>query len=242
MTDLFQDHIDDPIIDENKDYLSELVGEGKKFSDPAALARGKYEADLFVERLKTEMSGLRNELNSRVKMEEFLDKLNSYQTPKSPDAGQQPPVGAKEDGSKLTPEDVLKLVDQREQKQKANENVSKVMNKLQESLGPNYATKLKQVTQSLGLSQDHINSLASTSPEALYKLLGLDEKRQDLFQSPPHSQVNTLGFKSTGGNKDWKYFDDIKKKDARKYWSTPVQNEMHALRGKGLLKTPNEES
>lgn len=241
MTDLFQDpNLDMPTIDESKKYFEELVGEGKKFSDPEALARGKFEADIFVERLKQENAGIRNELNSRVKMEEFLDKLNSFQKPQSPDAGQQPPDQAKVEAG-LKPEDVLRLLDQREQLSKATQNVNKVQVHLQETLGPNYATKLKQVADSLGLSKEHINNLAATSPEALYKVLGLEAgKKQDLFQAPPRSQM-TPGFQPKGTGKDWDYFEAMRKKESAKYWSASVQNEMHDLRKKGLLKVPGDE-
>jgi len=40
--------------DSSGSYLEKLVGEGKKFSDPEALARGKAEADAFIEQLKRE--------------------------------------------------------------------------------------------------------------------------------------------------------------------------------------------
>jgi len=227
MTDLFQDQdINDPVIDDNKDYLTELVGEGKKFSDPKALARGKYEADLFVERLKQENLGLRNELNSRVKMEEFLDKLNSSQNTKSPDAGQQPPDQDKGSTPGLKPEDVLKLLDQREQQSKATQNVNKVKERLQESLGPNYANKLKQVANTLNLSTEHLNTLAATSPDALYKLIGLEDKKQEPFQAPPRNQMSS-SFSPTNTSRDWDYYEDLRKKDKLKYWSPAVQNQMH---------------
>src|SRR6266576_1462787 len=41
-----------PEADPNKDYLTELVGEGRKFKDQQALAKSKYEADQYIEILK----------------------------------------------------------------------------------------------------------------------------------------------------------------------------------------------
>lgn len=227
MTDLFLDQIDDlPTIDENKNYLEELVGEGKKFSDPTALARGKYEADLFVERLKQENLGLRNELNSRVKMEEFLDKLNTSSQQKSPDAGQQPSDLDKGTPG-LKPEDVIQLLDKREQQKAASQNVNRVKERLQETLGPNYANKLKQVAQDLGLSTDNLNSLASTSPDAFFKVVGIETKKeQDLFQAPLRNQMSPT-FTPKDTVKDWNYYEDLRKKDKIRYWSTAVQNQMH---------------
>lgn len=229
MTDLFQDDPALDTIDPTKKYLEELVGEGKKFSDPEALARGKAEADLFIERLKQENVGIRNELNSRVKMEEFLDKLNSSQQAKSPDAGQQPSDQAKAETSpNLKPEDVIKLLDQREQQSKAVGNVNKVKERLQEVLGPNYTTKLKQVASNLNLSTDHLNSLASTSPEAFYKLIGLEDKKPDAFQAPMRNQMQVTGFKPENTVRDWDYYQKLKAdKGVTHYWSTAVQNQLH---------------
>ena len=35
-------------VDPNKNYLTELVGDGKKFKTQEELARGKYESDLYL--------------------------------------------------------------------------------------------------------------------------------------------------------------------------------------------------
>ena len=45
------------------DALAELVGEGKKFKDIAALAVGKVESDKFIDRLKKEAADLLKSLN-----------------------------------------------------------------------------------------------------------------------------------------------------------------------------------
>lgn len=240
MTDLFQPTPQDDIqdLDPNKNYYDDLVGEGKPFSTNEALARSKVESNLFIERLKTEQAGLRQELNSRVKMEEFLErlsdierhKLNSIQQTKSPTSNEQDGPGAKQ-ADALTPEDITQLLDnklsERERLNKATQNVELVKQKLQESLGPNYATKLEQMTNTLGLSKEFLNNVASTSPSAFLKLVGLDSQKQtDLFTSPPKNQLST-GFKPTTGEKNWDYFEDIRKKDPKKYWTPSVQNEMH---------------
>src|SRR4029450_8159059 len=94
MTDLFSDE-SDINVDPNKNYLEELVGEGKKFKTPEDLARGKAESDSFIERLQKELHGLRNELKSRLQLEEVVDRISSAskspiseQPPREPDNGQ----------------------------------------------------------------------------------------------------------------------------------------------------------
>jgi hypothetical protein len=41
---LEEDDLQPPQLDETKKYYEELVGEGRKFKDPEALARSKFEA------------------------------------------------------------------------------------------------------------------------------------------------------------------------------------------------------
>ena len=73
-----------PQIDPNKDYLAELVGEGKKFKTDKDLARGKYEADLYVKTLERQLDELRNDhlklredYTARAKLEELLGQLEA---------------------------------------------------------------------------------------------------------------------------------------------------------------------
>lgn len=243
MADLFDPtiNLDLTNIDPDKDYLEELVGEGKKFSDTKSLALAKMKSDEFIEQLKLEQAGLRKELNTRVKMEEFIDKLNSIQTQvKPPISNEQDALGANGEGRNqgLTQEDITKLLDnrltERERISKASQNVELVKQKLQESLGPNYATKLEQLTNSLGLSKEYLNSIASASPSAFLKLVGVDDKKQeDVFTPPPKSQFNSEPRSTyTPGNRNYKFYENMYNSDPNLYWSAKVQNELTADRKK----------
>ena len=236
MTDLFTtDNTNTNNIDPNKDYLTELVGEGKKYSDVAALARSRVEADQFIERLKSETQGLRTELQTRTTLEEVLDKLSNPERT-------QPPTNSNNQQSEteataLKPEDIAKLVDERvserERARAANANLESAKRVLAQAYGNDYAQRLYDETSSLGLSKDYVNNLAQTAPKALFKLLGIDEtasqkptQRNDLFV-PPQSQVRTNPTSSVGNDRNEKYYQDLRRKDPNTYWSTKVQNQMH---------------
>jgi hypothetical protein len=111
----------------NVNPLEALVGEGKKFKTAEDLARGKLEADNFVKQLQTELATLREDLNGRIKLEEFMDRLektptatangNSQNTTSNePGAGatSQPPLNV------ITKEDVAPAIREREATEKAN--------------------------------------------------------------------------------------------------------------------------
>jgi hypothetical protein len=222
--DLFADAL---FIDPNKDYLVELVGEGKKFSTPQELARGKAEADAHVTRLEDEQRRLREELATRIKYEEFLDKLNTS-PPSNPPAPQGEPP-AKD--TSVKPEEIERLLEQklnqRESQKTAEQNLTLVVNKLQEVLGPNYAQHLKKQTTELGMTEQAVRNLAASNPKVLFKLLGIGEKPQDnLFMSPPRSQMTFTPTGGSSGKRGFSYYEEIRKKDNSLYWSPKIQNEM----------------
>lgn len=231
MTDLFTDQ-NTNVVDPNKNYLEELVGEGKKFKSVEDLARAKAEADAFIERLKTETNGLRDELKTRTTLDEVLDRLNKSQDTNSNASNQNNQNGENGSGTALKPEDLARMIDervsQREQARRAQENLAEVAQKLTEAYGSNFATKLKQEADALGLSQDYVNNLAATAPKALFRLLGVDSKppQNNLF-TPPTNQVRSPGSSQTSGDRTKAYYDDLKKRDPAQYWNPSTQNQMH---------------
>jgi hypothetical protein len=232
MTDLFNASDDTPDIDQNKDYFSELVGDGKKYKDSQAAGRAIVEKDAFIERLKAEAHGLRQELNTRLKLEEVIDRISSTskspiseQPPREPDNGQT--------ASQLSPEDVQKLVadtlTDSEKKAQARRNLAYVEEKLQEAFGPTFRRTVKAQAAKLEVGETFLQNLAAEQPAAFLKLMEVEGREQSSVTPPPAPSVNSaaLGFKPSQGIKRKSYYDGIKKQDPRRYWSPSVQNEMH---------------
>jgi hypothetical protein len=219
-------------LDPEANYYEELVGEGKKYKDEKALAYSRLVADEHIKKLESEQAALRQELETRMNMEKFLDKLNSAPLTPAPTnlppqvEGEQPQVT-----SALKPEDVARLVaqhvSQMEQQRTASQNTEVAMKKLAEVYGPNYAQKLKQEITNLGVTEDEARALAGRSPAALYRLLGIDaQKPTEGFQAAPRSQATSF---PTGKKIGYSHFEELRKKDLREYFSPKVQNEMHRL-------------
>jgi hypothetical protein len=232
MTDLFNDDDDNSGIDPNKDYFSELVGDGKKYKDNVAAGRALVEKDAFIERLKAEAHGLRQDLNTRLKLEEVVDRISSAsksptseQPPREPDNGQP--------ASQLSPEDVQKLVTDTltdsEKGAQARRNLAHVEEKLQEAFGPTFRRTVKAQAAKLGVGETFLQNLAAEQPAAFLKLMEVGPSESSSFTPPPPPSVNSaaLGYKPSQGTKRKSYYDGIKKQDPRRYWSPSVQNEMH---------------
>lgn len=224
--DLFSDY---PYIDPDKDYTEELVGEGKKYRDVPALSRKALYSDQHIARLETEQAALRKELDTRIKYEEFLDKINSS-IPLDPNPNNQqgePPL----DVSAMKPQEIERLVDQRldskRQEEQVKQNLNSVIQELQKAYGPNYAQQLTRHTSELGMTQDQMHAIAASNPRVVFRLLGIagesPQPKTNLFEAPPRTQMSTLP--QTKG-KGYSYYEEIRKKDPREYFSPKIQNEM----------------
>lgn len=241
MTDLFtQTNTNNPPTDTNKNYFEELVGEGKKFKSQEDLARAKVESDRFIEQLKGELGGIRQELNTRLTIEQMMDKISTprSETPNS-ESGSHQPSGNGEGGAKqITEEDIARLVEQRlsqaDKLRTQEANLNFVRSSLEEKYGPQFATHLKEAASTLGVGEEFLNNLAKEQPKAFLKLIENETPKQPtasntngLFTPPQGRQMAPVkGFTPTGDRK-MSYYNDLKAKDPSTYWSPSVQNQLH---------------
>jgi hypothetical protein len=217
-------------VDPEKDYFSELVGEGKKFRDEKTLARSKVESDLFIKRLQEEMSGLRQELNTRMTLEQYMEKIKDSPPPNP----NQNTNSGNEGDAPLSLEKIEQIVEKKAQelagRRIQEQNVLQVQEALKAHYGNDYVPKLEEATQSLGLSKEFMSNLAKEQPKAFLKLLGVGDKPNNPMKSdsgiftPPQSNQT---FRPSGNTKNYAYYQNIKKTDPKTYWSASVQNEMH---------------
>lgn len=227
------DHND---TDPNKDYLQELVGEGKKFKTPQDLARGKYEADNYVKTLTMKLDEMRTDYmkldadyKARAKLEELIDQLDKNK--QQPLSHEQPPVNDVKK-PEIDPKQIETLIDTQIKKNKLlereQENFNKVKDKLRERFGNNYQTQLSEQIDSLGLTVDDMNALAKKSPTAFFNALKIDEPVQtEGFQSPPRTTQRSDSFAPKGGTKrTWSYYQELKKKDRNLYYDPKTNVQM----------------
>lgn len=223
---------DIPQVDPEKDYLEELVGEGKKYKDERALARATAEKEAFIQRLKNELSGIRKELNSRQTVEELLTKIAQ---PRQPEPS-EPNDDEGDQRKTYTPEEVEALIqstlDQRESTRQRESNLNQVRTKLNEVFGDNANRVIAEKAKELEVGVEFLKELAQNKPNAFLKLVGAEtpkSQEQEEFFSLPRSSTDTTktAFSRPTGVKNYKYYQEMLKKDPVKYWSIETQNEMH---------------
>ena len=214
--------------DAPSNFLETLVGEGKKFSDPESLARGKWEADRTIEARNAELEQLRAELDEL----KIAERLKSVQ-PTAPTTP-EPRLEDNQPAKPSAPEDLAKLVREQLQAERANEtvraNVERVANRLIELYGDE--DKANQIVRTkateLGVSVEFLEEVAAKSPKAFFSQLGVDEKTT-APAGPTKGDVNTSAFQNNSNTLKpgtYKFYEQMRK-DNPTVWAK-IQPQIHA--------------
>jgi hypothetical protein len=225
MPDIFGDQ---PINDDVT--VDILVGEGKKYTDVNNLAKGYVNAENFIEELKRELALERaqkdaNTLNN-------TDGSNQQQTPTPPtSATPSEPVKPQspEDLRTLISEEVANLA----QSKRFEENIESTASRMVEVYGsPAKAQEaLAAKAKELGVNVEWLRDAAARSPSAFYATMGIPSTPQTptSTETPaPRSDVRVSPVMN-GGEKNYNYFQELRRTNKSQYYSTETQAEMHRL-------------
>lgn len=211
--------------------FEDLVGEGKKFRDPDAVAKKIVHADRHIERLEAEMEELRTDLKARLTVEEMLSKL----TPRQPESREMTDTPRHEplepDENKTKPinlqEEVKRLLETERSKERQQANLEKTRAGLKERFGGDYNNKLKEIADNLSISTEFLTDMAKTSPEGFLRLVDSvatpDKNRPGL----PDNKFDPLKKANVTGVKNQSYYRELRKNDPQAYFSKKVQLEMY---------------
>lgn len=173
MPDSNVDLLDDVNKAAASDPLADLVGEGKKFKDAAALAAGKVEADKFIEQLKHENAELRKlakageDTTATAKSIETL--IERIEKATSSQNGNQPTNLSREDIEKLVKDGIT--TDRSELVRRGNR--ATVNAELVNHFGGDSAKAgghLKERLAALGMSGEAVAAIAETNPKVFREL------------------------------------------------------------------------
>jgi len=213
--------------------LGTLVGEGKKYDSPEALAQSRIEADKFIEQLKFENKGMRDaiaELEGRVKESTTLDAVLQR-------LNQQPEgQGANNQGA-LNPELVSSLVREAlvgeskaavalTNKKQVNESI---LNSFQGNADAARDYIRKHLAE-VGVDPDTFKQLSEKSPQAALRLININATQESRAPSPnAMANVNTEAFPiNPTGKRDFAYYTQVKKQMgmAKFFGDTKLQQQM----------------
>lgn len=242
---LLEGQIDHNIDDQNRDFLAELIGPNGKFHDAdekralQKLAAGKVEADRYVNTLESQLDEMREDLltwrkeaAARASLEDLVNKLGSNRTG-NPDSENNLNANGNQQQSQptLDTKTLEELVEAKLQKaeiaKKQEQNYTEVFNKVKESLGPNYASILRQQATELGMNDEEVNNLARTNPKLFVKSFGLERKQgSNNFQVPPPG-MRSENFTPSTNKRTWSFYQQLRVDNPKAYYDKKTQVQMH---------------
>lgn len=168
--------------EEPKDVFSEISDAvGKNYNDKEAVVKALTEKDSFIEQLQNENKEFGAKLDLLLQKQEesvnaktVLEELTKNKPEEKSDELPTQPVD-KEDIKSLFQE----LMTSTQQEQTAKQNLNQVNEVVRSVFGDNAASKLADRAASIGVSVEEIKTLASKSPQAALKLLGVDNTKVD---------------------------------------------------------------
>ena len=222
--------------DDQSQFLGQLVGEGKKYSTPEELAKAYFNANGFIDHLKTESGQLREELDKYMTLEDILktQQVTKQKAPEVVDPVETPPVEAPKVGVEAEEDlgaKVRKILNEENETRTVTANLDKVTARIMDVYGDadKAGAEVSRKAAELGLSTQFLLDVAAKSPKAFYDLVGLTEVKPTPT-SGPKGDINTSALRSSNpGNakpNTYAYFEVIRKENPRAYFSAKLQNEM----------------
>lgn len=222
--------LNDENVSEDK-ILDVLVGEGKKYKTVADLARSSIYKEDHIKKLEAENKKFRESSAESKNVDELIKALQRNNLVENKDLDKDHSdknTQDKTENNSINQDElvskVLSALEAKETQSKNQKNLDEVKSVLVKEWGSDYLDNLNRISGSLGLSESDVNALAARSPKAFFNLFGVSTVKHENV-SPKFSN-NSSGNSGASGEKNFSYYEKIRKTDPRRYMSHEVQNEM----------------
>lgn len=190
------------------------------------LLKAKVDADLFIETLTKRQDDLskdylemKKNVDAQASLQELVDKLNQKTTSNS----ETPPAKEGTEPKGIDENTVRNLIAENKRLERQTNNANFVQTKLKERFGNSY----QDVLRDTGLSQKQINEIAADSPEAIFRLVGLNNDSKETFQAPPQSAQRPSFAPKGQPKRDWNFYQEMKKTNPKIYLDPKIAVQMH---------------
>lgn len=216
---------------DDKNYLEELVGDGKKFNSVEALAKGKAESDAYIETLKSQLVAEQAKAANGMNVDKLMEEIRKLNAGNVPNDQRQPLENDRQAPSSLNVEElVLQTLRKDEQTRTIAQNRQTVIDKVNEVWGADASKELQKTARTLGVSVDYLNSVAQQSPSVFFQLTGLNNPRG--VPSGTAVPTSTVRFgESSGTKRDLNFYNDMRRTNPALFreTKTKIQMERDAL-------------
>jgi hypothetical protein len=214
-------------------FVDHLVGDGKKFKDIEALAKGKLEADRHISEITKTLDELRADLAKQDYAKNLLEQISKG----SETGAEQPtPVTTSSSNTENTTQSasdfealVEKVITAKEKSKTASQNISVVGEEMQKQYGDKTADVLKAKSLELNMSLDRLKEIAAESPTAFFQLIGvkkMGEKTSTSTGVTTQSTIRSENFNSYSQDRTFEYYQKLRKENRSLYYSPKIQNTM----------------
>jgi len=217
----------DQVTQTNDSFVAQLVGEGKKFKDVESLAKGKLEADRHIGEITRTLDELRAELAKQDYAKTLLEQMS-----KGSDAGAEQPTPnttspSNTENTTQSASDIESLVErvitEKEKNRTLNQNLGVVSEEMEKKFGDKAGQVLKTRSQELGMSLDRLKEIAAESPTAFFQLIGVSAQKPSMAAAP-QSSIRSEGFNPNSADRDFDYYQKLRKENRSLYYSPKIQN------------------
>jgi hypothetical protein len=236
MTDVFSSATTETVTTEitnnptNDSYVTQLVGEGKKFKDIESLAKGKLEADRHIGEITKTLDELRAELAKQDYAKSLLEQMNkaSETTAEQPSSSTPSPSNT-ENTTQRASDDIEALVEkvitEKERSRTVTQNLSVVNEEMEKQYGDKAGQILKAKSAELNMSLERLKEIAAESPTAFFQLVGVNNNKK-VTSMTTQSSVRSENFNSNSQERDFDYYQKLRKENRSLYYSPKIQNMM----------------
>ena len=215
-------------------FLSKLVeAKGENWKDPEVLAKGKIEADGYIQTLEGQLTQMREDLKKKEYQEEVLEQLQKKATESTavnngvPNNNNSNTEGENTTRN-LSEEDLKSLVEQtlnqREADAVTKTNLQRVDEELDKSFGTNAEEVVKKKAAELGMSMDRLSEIASESPNAFFTLIG---EPKPTFNPMVNGSVRTEGVNmQVSTDRNWQYYQKLRRENPNQYYEPKMQQQL----------------
>lgn len=171
--------------------VNDLVGEGKKFKTVDDLARGKAEADAFIAKIQSEAEELRRQLAASKSVEDQIKAMQQAGSQTSTNTEQQSATTPKALDEAAIDEMLARKLAERESTNSAKQNRDKVDAAILTAYNGDVAKAREAVAAVESTYGIKVAELASTSPAAALRVLGLDQANRGGYATEQSTRTST---------------------------------------------------
>ena len=215
-------------------FVQKLVeAKGENWKNPEVLAKGKLEADGYIQELETQLNSMREDLSKQDYAKTLLDQLQN-KAAESTTANTVTPknnIGDTSDGNtnpNLSEEDLKSLVErtltERDKDSVVKQNLNLVNEEMEKSYGTDASAKIHDKAKELGLTIERMQEIAAESPTAFFNLIG--ELKKD-FKPMVQGSVRTEGVNmQASSERDWSYYQNLRRDNRSLYYTPKIQRQL----------------